>query len=546
MTKYETIEKKIERRTYIKGNFKGKFIGYFDPRKSDVQHENFYDLEVISGEITTSKDNDHIRHWETGEPEEFQPIEKFLTNLPENMPLEVLEENGSVKTYNVNLNDKKLSNYRLSNQVYESDKVFGDITGVISGYLKHYDIEYVEVEIAKNDPKPHTSDPIKVKTHKQTGNTETNENYKRWEYYYSDGSTYWGPWEKQGSYDSGFSLWESLGLLIQFVLAAMIIIPLLVFGWQVILPIAILIGLVYLISTFGDVVVNLFRWFFRLVGIVFLLFLVYGVISLFTSSVKSPVVKRDSVTDNPQEVRETKSDPLTGDSILSHHRIWEDYASQEYYADIEVRVSDYRNATRLRNDLLIPLQSTSQYNRIVSTIYDYDKNRLGLMYSMLDSLKIINNLSQIQFAEVIVSLIQDIPYTLILNDACDARIYNDEFISEYLRTGGECEGYIKYGLLSPVEFMASLAGDCDTRTLLLFTILNHYGYDVVMLSSELYRHSILGVNLPYNGMSKTINGSRYVVWETTQPGIPPGIIPREISDMRFWNASLISNKNSSK
>jgi len=543
MPKYETIEKRVERRTYIKGKFNGKFIGYFDPRKSDVKHENFYDLEVISGEITTTRDNDHIRHWETGEPEEFQPIEKFLTNLPENLPIEVWDENGNVKTYNINLNDKKLSNYSLSNQIYEDNKVFGDITGDISGYLKHYDVEYIQIEIAENIPKAAIPIPAKVKTYKQTGNTETKGNYKRWEYYYSDGSTYWGAWEKQSSYDSGYSLWETLGLLIQILLAVVFIIPLLIYGWQIILPIIILIGFVYLLSMFGDVIVNLFNWLFRLAGIAFLLFLVFGIISLFTNTIKSPVVKRDVVTDKEKEVKETRPDPITGDSIISHHRIWQDYSNQEYAADIEVRVSDYRNAVRLRNDLPIPLQSTSQYNRIVSTIYDYDKNKLDLVYIMLDSLQAENILTQVEFAEVIVTLIQDIPYTLILNDACDASMYNDDFIREYLRTGDKCEGYIKYGLLSPVEFMASLAGDCDTRTLLLFTILNHYGYDVAMLSSELYKHSIIGINLPYDGLSKTVNGKQYVVWETTAQGIPPGVIPREISDMRFWNVSLISDKN---
>ena len=89
--------------------------------------------------------------------------------------------------------------------------------------------------------------------------------------------------------------------------------------------------------------------------------------------------------------------------------------------------------------------------------------------------------------------------------------------------------------------MATLAGDCDTRTLLLFTILYHYDYDVAMLTSELYKHSIIGIHLPINGISKKLNGKRYVVWETTNKGIPPGIIPREIADMRFWNVSLMSN-----
>lgn len=540
---YKTIEKRIERRTYIKGKFKGKFIGYFDPIKSDVLHENFYDLEVINGKIKTTKDKDHIRHWETGEPEEFQPVEKFLTNLPENLPVEITDENGNVKTYNVNLNEKKLSNFRLSNQVYENNRVFGDINGEISGYLKHFDVEYEQIEVSEKLAQKIIPVPEKVKTYKQTGNTETKGNYKRWEYYYTNGTAYWGAWEKQSSYDSGYSLWGTLGVLIQILLVATIVIPFLIYGWQIILPIAIVIGFVYLLSSFGDVIVNLFKWLFRLAGIAFLLFLVFGIISLFTSTIKSPVIIKDVVLDTVKEVIETNPDPITGDSIISHHRIWQDYSNQEYAADIEVRVSDYRKATQLRNDIPFSLKRTSQYNRIVSTIYDYDKNKLDLLYSMLDSLQVENNLTQVEFAEVIVSLIQDIPYTLILNDACDTRLYNDNFIRDYLDAGGKCEGYIKYGLLSPIEFMANLVGDCDTRTLLLFTVLSHYGYDVAMLSSELYKHSIIGINLPYNGMSKTINGKQYVVWETTQQSVPPGVIPREISDMRFWNISLISNKN---
>ena len=160
---------------------------------------------------------------------------------------------------------------------------------------------------------------------------------------------------------------------------------------------------------------------------------------------------------------------------------------------------------------------------------------------MFDSLKTKNSLNEVQFAQVITSCIQDIPYTLILDNACEARQYNDDFIRDYLGKGGKCEGYIKFGLLSPVEFMGSLEGDCDTRTLLLFTILNHYNYDVAMLGSELYKHSVIGINLPFNGVAKTINGKRYVIWETTEQGIAAGLFPRELSDMRFWNVNLISN-----
>lgn len=544
MPKYETIENHIERRTYIQGKFKGKFIGYFDPRKSDFKHENFYDLEVISGDITTTKNEFNVRHWETGEPEAFQEIDNFLTKLPDNLPLEITDEKGVAKIYNVNLNDKKLSNYTLSNQVYDGNKVFGDITGNISGYLKHYDTEYIEVEIKEDKPTKLSLPSDKVKTNKQTGNTEVDGDYKRWEYYNSDKSTYWGSWVKQSSKSSSsFSFWETLGLLLQIIIGAVFIIPLLIFGWKVILPIAILLGVIYLLSLLSSVIVSLLKWVFRFAGIALLLLMVFGIISSITNTLKYPNIKRTNVVDDAKEITEIEENPVLGDSIITHHRIWEDYTNNIYEADIKMRVSDFKNAYQLRNNLSIPLTSTSQYNRIVSTIYDYDVHKLDLVYSTLDSLKAEKKLNKIEFAEVVVSLIQDIPYSLILGDACNANIYNDTFIKEYLAENGDCQGFTKYGLLTPVEFISTLKGDCDTRTLLLFTIFNHYNYDVVMLSSELYKHSIIGINLPFKGISKSINGIKYVVWETTTQGIPPGIISREISDMRFWNVSLISNKN---
>jgi hypothetical protein len=148
-----------------------------------------------------------------------------------------------------------------------------------------------------------------------------------------------------------------------------------------------------------------------------------------------------------------------------------------------------------------------------------------------------------EFAEVIVSCIQNIPYTLVLNKSCDPTLYNDKFIKDYLNSQkGDCIGNIKYGILSPSEFLENLEGDCDTRTLMLFTMLTHYGYDVAILSSDVYKHSLLGINLPYRGISKQINGKRYVLWETTAEGIPPGLIPAQIANTRNWYPSLL-NKN---
>lgn len=545
MSEFVTIQEHIERRTYIKGKFTGKFIGYLDYQKSDLLHENFYDLEVLNGEIKTTKDEAHIRHWETGEPEEFQPVEQFLTKLPQALPLEIQFNDGTTKSYQINLNEPKLCNYSLSKQAYEDNKVFGDIEGDISGYIKHYDIQDVEVEVIPEDDGTIILPPTTaaIKTSKQTGKTEVNGNYKRWEYYNSDGSTYWGNWIKQSN-ETGFSFWSFLFGLLQVLFFLAIVIPLITVGWKLFLPLLIIGGIFYLLSVFQRVIIKLWSWLIRLLGFAFLIFFVFGIVSLFTNPIHT-TVKKKYATNSNEEIQNTAQDPITGDSIISHYRIWQDYNNKEYSGNIKVKVSDFRNVANYRNNILVSPQDPNQYNNIVSKIYDFDKNKLSLLYSMFDSLKTKHNLSETKFAEVITSCIQDIPYTLVLDNDCNANKYNDKFISDYLGNGGKCEGYIKFGLLAPNEFMGSLIGDCDTRTLLLFTVLNHYNYDVAMLGSELYRHSVIGINLPYKGISKTINGKRYVIWETTEQGIPPGVIPREVSDMRFWNVTLISNNNPS-
>jgi hypothetical protein len=420
MPEFVTIQEQIERRTYIKGKFTGKFIGYLDHQKSDLLHENFYDLEVLSGEIKTTKDDAHIRHWQTGEPEEFQPVEQFLTKLPESLPLEIRYNDGTTKSYQINLNEPKLSNYSLSKQVYEDEKIFGDIEGDISGCIKHYDTQDIEVEVMPEDdgtiilPPPTSS----IKTSKQTGKTEVNGNYKRWEYYNSDGSTYWGNWIKQSN-ETGFSFWSFLFGLLQVLFFLAIIIPLFTVGWKLFLPLLIIGGIFYLLSTYQPVIIRLWSWLIRLLGFAFLMFFAFGIISLFTNPIHTKVKKKYATNSN-EEIQNTTQDPITGDSIISHFRVWQDYNNKEYSGNIQVKVSDFRNVASYRNGISVSPQDPNQYNYIVSKIYDFDKNKLNLLYSLFDSLKTKHNLSQTKFAEVITSCIQDIPYTLVLDNDCNA------------------------------------------------------------------------------------------------------------------------------
>jgi hypothetical protein len=157
----------------------------------------------------------------------------------------------------------------------------------------------------------------------------------------------------------------------------------------------------------------------------------------------------------------------------------------------------------------------------------------------MDSVKMATMPSAPHFAEIIVTFVQDMPYCLVLPRGCDPALYNDEFIWKCWQAKIPCDGNQPFGINTPVEFMASLKGDCDTRALLLYVLLSHYGYDVALLVSELYAHAIIGINLPYNGAAYQSGAQRYVLWETTSFE-QPGIVPTKISNMNHWKISLKS------
>ena len=90
-----------------------------------------------------------------------------------------------------------------------------------------------------------------------------------------------------------------------------------------------------------------------------------------------------------------------------------------------------------------------------------------------------------------------------------------------------------------IEFLKKYTGDCDTRTVLLFILLNAYGYDTVILNSYVYKHSVIGINLPTSGYNyKYSNGKKYYTWETTNTGWELGDMPAEFNDLKYWYLAL--------
>jgi hypothetical protein len=99
---------------------------------------------------------------------------------------------------------------------------------------------------------------------------------------------------------------------------------------------------------------------------------------------------------------------------------------------------------------------------------------------------------------------------------------------EYKRPGGELD------LLPPLGTLATRFGDCDTKALLLYIILENAGIDCVMYWSFQYKHAMLGVNINSRGKSKLHNGRNYYFVETTYPGWEIGDIDPAMDDLSLW------------
>jgi hypothetical protein len=99
---------------------------------------------------------------------------------------------------------------------------------------------------------------------------------------------------------------------------------------------------------------------------------------------------------------------------------------------------------------------------------------------------------------------------------------------EYKRPGGELD------LLPPLGTLATRYGDCDTKALLLYIILEKAGIDCVMFWSFQFKHAMLGVAINARGNYKTHSGKNYYFVETTYPDWQIGDIDPEMDDLSMW------------
>lgn len=99
---------------------------------------------------------------------------------------------------------------------------------------------------------------------------------------------------------------------------------------------------------------------------------------------------------------------------------------------------------------------------------------------------------------------------------------------EYKRPGGELD------LLPPLGTLAAKFGDCDTKALLLYIILEKAKIDCILYWSFQYKHAMLGIAINARGNNKIYKGKNYYFVETTYPGWEIGDIDPGMNDLSLW------------
>lgn len=285
---------------------------------------------------------------------------------------------------------------------------------------------------------------------------------------------------------------------------------------------------------------------FRLCSYIFFIVICLALISpLFLRLEPERITKVQPKQDN-RKIRIDSTNLKIQDSCLiqSNALVWEDYHNRSFEGRFEVCERDYTRATQ--NRVTTP---PADYMKLVR----FDAPNMNRIYKLFYDTAQENNLDYTETAEMIVSCIQHIPYTLVIPNSTEQfMVYltmthqQDTFMYQYIQDGKPVLDNIQtFGVQSPVEFSYNLKGDCDTRTTWLYTVLSKFHYDVVILNSDIKGHSILGINLPYaNGNTFYLDrrtGKKYYVWETTAVGYPIGVFPNFKANE--WYVATASTNN---
>ena len=276
---------------------------------------------------------------------------------------------------------------------------------------------------------------------------------------------------------------------------------------------------------------------------IFLILLFFGVKivgGLFINIIKTLEVEKPSFSTEEVVTDEILIEANDTVPVFTSNRHWRDNFGNSFSGPLTVRQRDF---SRLQNHINTYRPASNKY--FWGGLYDYierkDTPSLDLVMNTFSKINEEKRLNQMEFAEMVITCIQDIPYSFVFQEGCLAAENYEDSIRRILEDCPECcIGNVKYGIQNPVSFIKNLKGDCDTRTVLIYAILKYFNYDVAILNSDFYKHSILGLNIPASGLNKVYKGKKYLLWETTAKYFKVGDLPSTFNNVTHWNVVLTS------
>lgn len=250
----------------------------------------------------------------------------------------------------------------------------------------------------------------------------------------------------------------------------------------------------------------------------------YTLLSLLVQMLEHKQGHIDSCTD--------RFEVLNADMDRWHERSWNSNMSYGAFC------TSYRTHEKLsnefgnnRNKISSDKMTYHQYwGDIYQSLVNESKPILGFLIDSLNNQGVEKELSKEGMANLVVSFVQDIPYSYILSKDC----------STLENRKHPCVGNAYLGILAPYEFIHSLHGDCDTRSVLIYAILEEMGFDPMIVISREYAHAMLAINIPAVGDYLTFKGKNYYFWETTAKNWPVGVLPPGSNNINYWKIALVN------
>jgi len=553
-------------KVYLRGKIQVKFWAEALESEESYLRSVSYLLNPTDTTVFVDEKDLHIRVAPAGWEDAISMAEIFRTPVDQPVRCEVTTHQGIV-VYQLQLSDIRVANVELTDISKYDMQSMGTLVGDVYAEIIH------PITNEESEWITECSGPTGREEYKE----ESGCRWKRTEYYHADCSTYWSDWEKSAPFEqhrsqresystshTGFgssyrsthrsAVWHkdniSAAGCAHWLLAGLVILVLATIPAMRLLMLSVL-GFVLAIAI-GGVVLSFFTR--AIPGLLFLVIvglMIMGLRSALGKGNSTGFVQRKPAYDTlvtQTEVRSTKdttnSNVLGYDTLITHHIRWSDYDSNHYALDLPVRIRDVRASSLFHRKL--SGYSPSSIGEVYLQLDQYDENALDLIYQQFDSLRKNRGLTEDRFASALVSCVQSLPYYLVVPRSCEASQYPDAFTRQYLRACDTdcCVGNVSFGVRSPVEFLSDLKGDCDTRALLLYTLLRRFNYTTAIITSDYYRHAAIAVALtdvlPGADAAFAVNGETLYAWETTAVGYRPGKLPDPVRNLHYWKISLIN------